>query len=244
MPYSGPASAWGAVGRAELAYFKMINDQGGIKGRKINLISLDDGFSPPKTVEQTRKLVERDGVAFIFNSLGPGNEPVRDYLNEHRVPQLFVQAPVERFNDPQHYPWTVGLLPTFYREGYIHARYILAHKPEAKIAILHPNDHSAESVKGLRDGLGEKADRLIVKELSYEGSDPTVEFADRIVKGFRCRHILRSRLREIRVTSYSQSQRDRLEAASFPILWLPVDLRGAAAGWIGEFGGYHFSPIF
>ena len=175
MPYSGPASAWGAVGRAELAYFKMINERGGIKGRKISLLSLDDGFSPPKTVEQTRKLVERDGVAFIFNSLGPGNEPVRDYLNEHRVPQLFIQAPLERFNDPQHYPWTVGLLPTFYRDGYIHARYILAHKPEAKIAILHPNDASVESVKGLRDGLGEKADRLIVKELSYEGSDPTVE---------------------------------------------------------------------
>ena len=103
------------------------------------------------------------------------------YLNEHRVPQLFIQAPLERFNDPQHYPWTVGLLPTFYREGYIHARYILAHKPDAKIAILHANDDSQrETVKGLRDGLGEKADRLIVKELRYERSDPTIKFADRI----------------------------------------------------------------
>jgi branched-chain amino acid transport system substrate-binding protein len=176
MPYSGPASAWGAVGRVEVAYLKMINDRGGIRGRKVTLLSLDDGFSPSKTVEQTRKLVERDGAAFIFNSLGPGNEPIREYLNEHRVPQLFIQAPLERFNDPQHYPWTLGLLPTFYRNGYIHARYILAHKPEAKIAILHLNDDSGvESVKGLRDGLGEKADRLIVKELSYEGSDPTVE---------------------------------------------------------------------
>jgi branched-chain amino acid transport system substrate-binding protein len=175
VPYSGPASAWDVVGRAELAYFKMINERGGIKGRKINLLSLDDGFSPPKTVEQTRKLVERDGVAFIFNSLGPGNGPIREYLNEHRVPQLFIQAPLERFNDPQHYPWTVALLPTFYREGYIHARYILAHRPSAKIAILHLNDESVEAVKGLKDGLGEKADMLIVKELSYEGSDPTVE---------------------------------------------------------------------
>jgi branched-chain amino acid transport system substrate-binding protein len=176
LPYSGPVSAWGAVGRAELAYFKMINERGGIKGRKINLLSLDDGFSPPKTVEQTRKLVERDGVAFIFNSLGPGNEPIREYLNEHRVPQLFIQAPLEKFNDPQHYPWTVGLLPTFYREAYIHARYILARKPDAKIAILRPNDEAGvESLKGLRNGLGEKADRLIVKESSFEGSDPTVE---------------------------------------------------------------------
>ena len=174
MPYSGPASAWGAVGRAELAYLKMINDRGGLRGRKIALISLDDGFSPPKAVEQTRRLVESDGVAFIFNTLGPGNEFIRGYLNEHRVPQLFIQAPFERFNDPQHYPWTVGLLPTFYREGYIHARYILAHKPDAKIAILHANDDSRETVIGLRDGLGDKADRLIVKELSYEHSDPTI----------------------------------------------------------------------
>ena len=244
MPYSGPASAWGAVGRAELAYFKMINERGGIKGRKISLLSLDDGFSPPKTVEQTRKLVERDGVAFIFNSLGPGNEPIREYLNEHRVPQLFIQAPMERFNDPQHYPWTVGLLPTFYREGYIHARYILAHKPEAKIAILHANDDSArkrEGSAGWSRGKSRQADR---EGAVLRGERSDCRVADRIVKGFRCRYILRSRLRKIRVTSDSQSQRDRLEAASFPILWLPVDLRGAAAGWIGEFGGYHFSPIF
>src|SRR6478672_2623508 len=105
IAYSGPASAWGAVGRAELAYVKMINDRGGIRGRKITLISLDDGFSPPKTVEQTRRLVERDEVAFVFGSMGPGNSAVRDYLNEHHVPQLFVLAPLESFNDPQHHPW-------------------------------------------------------------------------------------------------------------------------------------------
>jgi branched-chain amino acid transport system substrate-binding protein len=174
MPYSGPASAWGAVGRAEVAYLKMINDRGGIRGRKVTLISRDDGFNPQKTVEQTRTLIEGDQVAFIFNSLGPGNVPIREYLNEHRVPQLFVQAPLERFNDPQHYPWTVGLLPTFYREGYIHARYILAHKPDAKIAILYANDDIRETVQGLRDGLGDKADKLIVKELTYEYSDPTI----------------------------------------------------------------------
>src|SRR5262249_10396420 len=131
----------------------MINDRGGISGRKITLISRDDGFNPQKTLEQTRTLIEGDQVAFIFNSLGPGNVPIREYLNEHRVPQLFVQSPLERFNDPQH--WTVGLLPTFYREGYIHARYILAHKPDAKIAILYANDDIREIVQGLRDGLGD-----------------------------------------------------------------------------------------
>jgi ABC-type branched-subunit amino acid transport system substrate-binding protein len=175
MPYSGPASAWGAVGRAELAYIKMINDRGGIGGRKINLISLDDAFSPPKTVERTRKLVEEDGVAFIYGTVGFGNLAIRDYLNERHVPQLFVLLAVEKINDPQHYPWTMGFLPTLYNEGLIHAQYILAHKPEAKIAILHENDESRESVQGLREGLGDRADKMITKVLTYEGSDPTID---------------------------------------------------------------------
>jgi branched-chain amino acid transport system substrate-binding protein len=176
MPYSGPASAWGTVGRAELAYFRMINDQGGINGRKIKLISLDDAFSPPKTVEQTRKLVEEDNVAFIFGSLGPGNLAVRKYLNDHRVPQLFVLAPTERYNDPEHFPWTIGLMPSYYLDGKVHARYILAHKPNAKVAVLHENEDVAkEAVKGLKDGLGDKSGQLIVKELSYEISDATVD---------------------------------------------------------------------
>jgi ABC-type branched-subunit amino acid transport system substrate-binding protein len=109
MPYSGPASAWGAVGRAELAYFKMINDQGGINGRKVTLIGLDDAFSPPKTVEQTRRLVEQEDVSIIFGSLGPGNLAVREYLNDKHIPQIFVLAPTETYNDPQHFPWTIGL---------------------------------------------------------------------------------------------------------------------------------------
>ena len=176
MPYSGPASAWGTVGRAELAYFRMINDQGGINGRKINLISLDDAFSPPKTVEQTRRLVEQANVAFIFGSLGPGNLAVRKYLNDRRVPQLFVLAPTERYNDPQHFPWTIGLMPSYYLDGKVHARYILAHNPNAKVAVLHENEDVAkEAVKGLKDGLGEKSGQLIVKELPYEISDATVD---------------------------------------------------------------------
>jgi branched-chain amino acid transport system substrate-binding protein len=174
MPYSGPASAWGVVGRAELAYFKMINDQGGVNGRKIKLISLDDAFSPPKTVEQTRKLVEEHGVAIIFNSAGVGSLAVRKYLNDHHVPQLFVLAPPDRLNDPQHFPWTIGFLPTYHLESKTHARYILAHKPEAKIAILYENDEwGREHVSGLREALGEKAGQLIIKELSYELTDPT-----------------------------------------------------------------------
>ena len=184
MPYSGPASGWGAVGRAELAYFKMINEQGGINGRKINLISLDDAFSPPKTVEQTRRLIEQEGVSIIFGSLGPGNLAVREYLNGNHIPQIFVLAPTETYNDPQHFPWTIGLQPTFYLEGKIHARYILAHKPEARIAILYQNDQIAkEAVRGVEDGLGDKPRKLIVKEASYEGSDPTIDSQLVILKG-------------------------------------------------------------
>jgi branched-chain amino acid transport system substrate-binding protein len=184
MPYSGPASAWGAVGRAELAYFKMINEQGGINGRKINLISLDDAFSPPKAVVQTRRLIEQEGVSIIFGSLGPGNLAVREYLNDKHIPQIFVLAPTETYNDPQHFPWTIGLQPTFYLEGKIHARYILAHKPDAKIGILYGNDQIAkEAVKGIEDGLGDKAAKLIVKEVSYETSDPTIDSQLVILKG-------------------------------------------------------------
>jgi branched-chain amino acid transport system substrate-binding protein len=175
MPYSGPASAWGAIGLAELAYFKMINDRGGINGRKIRLISLDDGFSPPKTVEQTRKLIEQEGVVFIFGSLGPGNLAIRKYLNDRAVPHIFILAPLEKYNDPQHFPWTIGLQPTYYIEGRTHARYILVHKPRARIAVLHANDDSSEAVKGLRDGLGDKAAELIVKVLTYEDTDPTID---------------------------------------------------------------------
>jgi ABC-type branched-subunit amino acid transport system substrate-binding protein len=176
MPYSGPASAWGTLGLAELAYFRMINDQRGIKGRRIRLISRDDSFSPPKTVEQTRSLVEEDGVAFIFGSAGLGNLAVRKYLNDQRVPQLFVLAPTERLNDPKHFPWTMGLMPTFFLEGQIHARYILTHKPDAKVAILYQNDEVAkEAVKGFKAGLGDKAEKLIIKEQTNEVTDPTVD---------------------------------------------------------------------
>jgi branched-chain amino acid transport system substrate-binding protein len=176
MPYSGPASAWGGVGLAEQAYFKMINDEGGINGRRIQLISLDDAFSPPKTVEQTRKLVEQDGVAIIFGSAGVGHTAVRKYLNDLHVPQLFVLGPPGELSDPRRFPWTMGFLPSYYLESKIYAQYILVHKPDAKIGVLYQSDEwGREHVAGLHDALGENAKRLIVKELSYELSDPTVE---------------------------------------------------------------------
>jgi len=177
MPYSGPASAWGTIGRAEAAYFDMINEQGGVSGRRIRLISLDDAYSPPKTVEQTRKLVEEEGVAVVFSGLGTAaNLAVRKYLNDHQIPQLFLLSGSGKFDDPGSYPWSIGILPTYHLDGMTHARYILAHKPNARVAILYQNDdYGRAHVKGLEDGLGEKARNLIVKELPYELTDPTIE---------------------------------------------------------------------
>src|SRR5262249_45889567 len=154
----------------------MINDQGGINGRKINLITLDDAFSPPKTVEQTRKLIEQEGVAIVFGSIGGAtNMAVRKYLNDRRVPQLFALDPTIKFDDPQHFPWTMGFQPTIYLEGQVHGRYILKHKPDAKIGVLYQNEEVAkEGIAGLREALREKS-KQILKELSFELSDPTVD---------------------------------------------------------------------
>src|SRR5215470_3196805 len=177
MPYSEPASSYGAIGKAELAYFKKINDEGGINGRMLNLVSLDDGYSPPKTVEQIRRLVEQDQVAFIFQSLGtPSNSAIQKYLNDKKVPQLFVATGATKWNDPKHFPWTIGWQPNYQTEAHIYAKYLLADKPDAKIAILYQNDdYGKDYAKGLRDGLGDKAKTMIVKEESYEVTDPTVD---------------------------------------------------------------------
>src|SRR5580658_6932930 len=141
MPYSGPASAYGVIGKTEAAYFKMINEAGGVNGRKLNLISLDDGYSPPKTVEQTRRLVEQEEVAFIFNSLGTGqNAAIRPYLTENKVPQLFVATGASMWNDPKNFPWTIGFNPNYQTEARIYGQYILKNSPAAKIAVLYQND--------------------------------------------------------------------------------------------------------
>jgi branched-chain amino acid transport system substrate-binding protein len=176
MPYSGPASAYGVIGRVEAAYFHKINDGGGINGRKIDFISYDDSYSPPKAVEQARKLVEDDRVLLIFNSLGtPSNTAIRPYMNQKKVPQLFVASGATKWNDPKHFPWTMGWQPSYQVEAGIYARYILKNKPNAKIAVLYQNDdYGKDYLKGLKDGLGDKAKSMIVAEQGYDVSEPTV----------------------------------------------------------------------
>src|SRR6202047_3270967 len=182
MPYSGPASAYGVIGRTEAAYFKKINDAGGINGRKINFISYDDAYSPPKAVEQARKLVESDEVLFIFNSLGtPSNSAIHKYMNSKKVPQLFVATGATKWNDPKDFPWTMGWQPNYQSETQIYAKYLLKNKPDAKIAVLYQNDdYGKDYLKGLTDGLGSKAASMIVAEESYETTEPSVD--DHIVK--------------------------------------------------------------
>ncbi len=177
VAYSGPASSYGTIARSEAAYFKKINDEGGINGRKINFISYDDANSPPKAVEQTRKLVESDEVLFIFNSVGTAsNTAVQKYLNAKHVPQLFIGTGATKWGDPTHFPWTMGWQPTYQSEGRVFARYILKHHPDSKIAILWQNeDFGKDYLKGFKDGLGDKAQSMIVAERPYELSDPTVD---------------------------------------------------------------------
>ncbi len=177
MPYSGPASAYGVIGKTEQAYFNKINAAGGINGRKINFISYDDAYSPPKTVEQARKLVESDEVLLIFNSLGtPPNSAIQKYMNMKKVPQLFVATGATKWNDPKDFPWTMGWQPNYQSESRIYAKYLLRERPNAKIAVLYQNDdYGKDYLKGLRDGLGAKADSMIVAEESYETTEPTVD---------------------------------------------------------------------
>ena len=179
MPYSGPASAYGVIGKTEEAYFKMINDEGGINGRKINFITYDDGYCPPKAVEQARKLVESDEVLLVFNPLGtPSNTAIQKYLNAKKVPQLFVATGATKWNDPKDFPWTMGWQPTYQSEAQIYAKYLLKEKPNAKIAMLYQNDDFGKDyLKGLKDGLGAKAlddrRRGELRDLRADASTPT-----------------------------------------------------------------------
>jgi branched-chain amino acid transport system substrate-binding protein len=181
MPYSGPASAYGVIGKTEEAYFKKINAEGGINGRKINFISYDDGYSPPKAVEQARKLVESDEVLLIFNPLGtPSNSAIEKYMNAKKVPQLFVATGATKWNDPKDFPWTMGWQPSYQSEAHIYAKYLMKEKPDGKIAVLYQNDDFGKDyLKGLKDGLGAKTS-MIVAEESYETSEPSID--DHIVK--------------------------------------------------------------
>ena len=176
MPYSGPASAYGVIGRTEAAYFRKINAEGGINRRKINFISYDDAYSPPKAVEQARKLVEGDEVFLIFGPLGtPSNTAIQKYMNAKKVPQLFVQTGATKWNDPKEFSWTMGWQPNYQSEARIYAKYILKEKPNARIAVLYQNDdYGKDYVKGLQDGLGDKASSMIVAEDAYEVAEPTI----------------------------------------------------------------------
>ena len=177
MPYSGPASAYGVIGKTQEAYFRKVNAEGGINGRKINFISYDDAYSPPKTVEQARKLVESDEVLLVFNPLGtPPNTAIQKYLNTKKVPQLFVATGATKWNDPKDFPWTMGWQPNYQSEGRVYAQYVLKQKPDGKIAILYQNDdYGKDYVKGFKDGLGAKAASMIIIEESYEVTQPTID---------------------------------------------------------------------
>jgi ABC-type branched-subunit amino acid transport system substrate-binding protein len=177
VPFSGPASAYASIGKTQAAYFKMINDQGGINGRKINLIQYDDAYSPPKTVEQVRKLVESDEVLLTFQIIGtPSNAAVQKYLNAKKIPQLFAATGASKFTDPKNFPWTMGFNPNYFVEGRIYGQYILKEYPNAKVGILYQNDDLGKDyLNGIKAGLGDKAASMIVAEASYEVSDPTID---------------------------------------------------------------------
>ena len=177
LPFSGPASAYASIGKTQAAYFNMINEQGGVNGRKINLIQYDDGYSPPKAVEQVRKLVENDEVLFMFQMIGtPSNAAVQKYLNGKKVPQLFAATGASRFSDPKNYPWTLGFNPNYFVEGRIYGQYVLKNYPDAKVGVLYQNDDlGRDYLNGIKSGLGDKAAAMVVAEASYEVSDPTID---------------------------------------------------------------------
>jgi branched-chain amino acid transport system substrate-binding protein len=177
IPYSGPASAYGVIGKTEQAYFDKINAEGGVNGRKIKFLSYDDGYLPSKAVEQARKLVEDDGVLLIFNPLGtPSNSAIQKYMNGKKVPQLFVASGASKWNDPKNFPWTMGWQPSYQSEARIYAKYLIQHKPDAKIGVLYQNDDFGKDyLKGLKEALGDKSASMIVAEESYETSEPSID---------------------------------------------------------------------
>jgi branched-chain amino acid transport system substrate-binding protein len=177
FPYSGPLSAYSTIAKTQAAYFKKINGEGGINGRKITFISLDDGFSPPKTVENVRRLVEQDEVLALFNVLGtPTNTAILKYVHQKQVPNVFVATGASKFGDQQNNPWTIGWQPTYHIEMGVFARYIIKNLPKAKVAVLYQNDDAGRDfLAGVRDGFGELRSKMIVAEISYEVTDPTVD---------------------------------------------------------------------
>jgi branched-chain amino acid transport system substrate-binding protein len=192
MPYSGPASAYSVIGKTEAAYFKWLNAKGGVNGRKINLISLDDGYQPPKAVEQIHKLIENENVAFAFNTLGtPSNSAIQKYLNDKKVPQLFVATGADKWGDPEHFPWTMGWQPSYRTEAQIYTKYLMKEKPGAKMCVLYQNDDFGKDyLKGLKEGFGDQFDKIVIKSVSYEVSDPSVDSQIVTLQGAGCDTLL------------------------------------------------------
>ena len=245
MPYSGPASAYGVIGKAQAAYFKKINEEGGINGRKINFVSYDDAFSPPKAVEQARKLVESDEVLLIFQPLGTqSNSAIQKYMNAKKVPQLFVATGATKFGDPQNFPWTMGWQPNYQSEGRIYATYILKNFPNGKIAALWQNDDAGkDQMKGLRDGLGAKAG-MIIADKSYEVSDPTIDSQIVALKDFGRRHFHDVGGPERRGAGDPQGRRTRLEAGVSARQRLDIGRYGAQAGRPRKCQGHHLDRLY
>jgi ABC-type branched-subunit amino acid transport system substrate-binding protein len=185
MPYSGPASSYGVIGKVQAAFFKQLNEQGGVNGRKINFISLDDGYSPPKTVEMVRRLVEQDEVLLLMGTLGtPPNSAIHKYVNTKKMPHMFLATGASKWNDPQNFPWTIGFNPNYNSEGKLYGQHILATKPNAKIAVLMQNDdYGKDYFNGFKEGLGAKAASMIVAQASYEVTDPTIDSQIVTLKG-------------------------------------------------------------
>jgi ABC-type branched-subunit amino acid transport system substrate-binding protein len=226
VPFSGPISAYATIGKVQAAYIKMVNDEGGVNGRKIDLIQYDDAYSPPKTVEQVRKLVESDEVLLTFQLIGtPPNAAVQKYLNTRKVPQLFAATGASRFNDPKKHPWTIGFNPSYFVEGRIYGRYILKDHPDAKIGVLYQNDDVGKDyLKGLKSGLGAKASKMIVAEAAYEVSDPTVD--SQILK-------LRAAGATLLFSAATPKQAAQAIRKTFEIGWKPVHILDINATSVG-----------
>ncbi len=226
LPFSGPISAYATIGKVQAAYVKMVNDEGGVNGRKINLIQYDDAYSPPKTVEQVRRLVESDEVLLTFQLIGtPPNAAVQKYLNARKVPQLFAATGASRFNDPKTYPWTIGFNPSYFVEGRIYGRYILKNHPDAKIGVLYQNDDVGKDyLRGLKSGLGAEASKMIVAEAAYEVSDPTVD--SQILK-------LRAAGATLLFSAATPKQAAQAIRKTFEIGWKPVHILDINATSVG-----------
>ena len=225
-PFSGPASAYASIGKTQAAYMKMINDQGGVNGRKINLIQYDDAYSPPKAVEQVRKLVESDEVLLTFQIIGtPSNAAVQKYLNTKKVPQLFAATGASKFTDPKNFPWTMGFNPNYFVEGRIYGQYVLKEYPKARIGVLYQNDDLGKDyLNGLKAGLGDKATTMIVAEASYEVSDPTID--SQILK-------LRDSGADLLFSATTPKQAAQAIKMSFEIGWKPVHILDINATSVG-----------